>query len=50
MFGRKTFHGGAHPPEEKHWSEHKPIEELPHPEEVIIPLQQHIGALSLIHI
>ncbi len=44
MFGRKTFHGGAHPPEEKHWSEHKPIEELPHPEEVIIPLQQHIGA------
>jgi len=44
MFGRKSFHGGAHPPEEKHWSEHKPIEKLPLPEEVIIPLQQHIGA------
>ena len=44
MFGRKSFHGGIHPPEEKQWSEHKPIEELPPPEEAIIPLQQHIGA------
>lgn len=44
MLRRKTFHGGAHPPEEKKWTEHKPIENLPLPEKVIIPLQQHIGA------
>ena len=44
MFRRKSFQGGAHPPEEKHWSENKEIETLPLPEEVIIPLQQHLGA------
>ena len=44
MRRRKTFRGGAHPPEEKHWTEEKPIEILPPPERVIIPLQQHIGA------
>ena len=44
MFRRKTFHGGAHPPEAKQWTEHKPIENLPLPGTVIIPLQQHIGA------
>jgi electron transport complex protein RnfC len=44
MFHRKSFRGGAHPPEEKHWSEQQSIEALPLPEEVIIPLQQHIGA------
>lgn len=44
MFRSKSFRGGAHPPEEKNWSEHEAIQELPIPEEVIIPLQQHIGA------
>lgn len=44
MFHRKSFRGGAHPPEEKHWTEHQSIEEPPLPDKVIIPLQQHIGA------
>ena len=45
MFGhRKSFRGGAHPPEEKEWSQHKIIEKCPLPGEAIIPLQQHIGA------
>ncbi len=44
MVKNKTFRGGAHPREEKHWTEHKAIQNLPLPEEVIIPVQQHIGA------
>ena len=44
MFHRKSFRGGAHPPEEKRWTEHKSIEEPTLPDKVIIPLQQHIGA------
>jgi electron transport complex protein RnfC len=36
--------GGIHPPEEKHYTEKKSIENLPLPKRVIIPLQQHIGA------
>ena len=44
MFRRKTFQGGTHPPEEKKSTEHKPIEDLPLPQKVVIPLQQHIGA------
>jgi len=44
MFQRKRFHGGVHPREEKKWSEHKAIEICPPPEQLIIPLQQHIGA------
>ena len=44
MFRRKSFRGGAHPPEEKQWTEHKAIQDLPLPEKVIIPLLQHIGA------
>ncbi|MFC1569625.1 electron transport complex subunit RsxC [bacterium] len=40
----KTFSGGVHPPEYKHFSEHKNIEKAPLPKQVIIPLQQHIGA------
>ncbi len=44
MFHRKSFWGGAHPPEEKQWSEHQPIQELSLPEVVFIPVQQHIGA------
>ena len=46
MFGmnKMTFKGGAHPPERKKYSEDKPIEKMPAPGQVIIPVQQHIGA------
>jgi electron transport complex protein RnfC len=40
----KTFAGGLHPPDNKKWSAHKPIERCPLPEELIIPAAQHIGA------
>ena len=40
----RTFRlGGIHPPENK-LSAKRPIEELPLPREVIIPIGQHIGA------
>lgn len=39
-----TFKGGVHPPEFKELAEDKKIEVLPTPEQVIIPVQQHIGA------
>lgn len=39
-----TFRGGVHPPEYKELAESKSIEVLPLPEEIIIPVQQHIGA------
>jgi electron transport complex protein RnfC len=40
----KTFPGGLHPPDSKSYSAHKPIEDCPLPEELVIPLAQHIGA------
>jgi Na+-translocating ferredoxin:NAD+ oxidoreductase subunit C len=40
----KTFPGGLHPPDNKEWTAHKAIEECPLPQELIIPLSQHIGA------
>ncbi len=40
----KTFPGGLHPPDNKQWSAHKAIETCPLPEELVIPLSQHIGA------
>jgi electron transport complex protein RnfC len=44
----KTFiKGGIHPPEHK-ITDSSPIEELPLPEQVIIPLSQHIGVPSKI--
>ncbi len=43
---RYTFKGGAHPPESKEYTAHKPIEAMPAPQQVFIPLQQHIGAPS----
>jgi len=36
----------VYPPEEKSHTEKKPIEEMPPPTTVVIPLQQHIGAPS----
>lgn len=38
----KSFRGGVHPPEEKITSQ-KPIQELPLPKKVVIPLSQHTG-------
>ncbi len=40
----KTFPGGVHPHDFKHYSKTAPITEIPLPEKVIIPLSQHIGA------
>ncbi len=40
----KTFAGGLHPPDSKHYSAHKAIENCPLPEELVIPAAQHIGA------
>jgi electron transport complex protein RnfC len=40
----RTFRGGVHPPGNKHWTERKPIEEMPLPRRVIIPLHMHTGS------
>lgn len=40
----KTFPGGVHPHDFKHYSKTAPITEIPLPDKVIIPLSQHIGA------
>ena len=42
---RKTFgfHGGIHPPENKHQSVRTPIADAGIPPELVIPLSQHIG-------
>ena len=37
------FHGGIHPPEQKTLTSGKPIKQLALPQQLIIPLQQHIG-------
>ncbi len=42
----KTFPGGVHPHDHKHYSASAKIEEFPLPQRVIIPLSQHIGAPS----
>lgn len=39
-----TFRGGIHPPDSKHFAAEMPIEVLPTPNEVRIPLLQHLGA------
>jgi Na+-translocating ferredoxin:NAD+ oxidoreductase subunit C len=41
-----TFRGGVHPREDKEATEHKPVEVLPLPARVFIPLSQHAGAPS----
>ncbi|MBN2538290.1 electron transport complex subunit RsxC [candidate division WOR-3 bacterium] len=41
-----TFRGGVHPPEYKQATEHKPVETLPLPTRVSIPMSQHIGTPS----
>jgi len=39
----KTFKGGIHPHDYKHFSNHKTIEKFPAPEKLFVPLIQHIG-------
>ncbi len=43
----KTFPGGVHPHDHKHFSASAPIEAMPLPQRVIIPMSQHIGAPSV---
>ena len=40
----RTFRGGIHPPENKEWTKDAPIERIPTPASVVIPLTQAIGA------
>lgn len=40
----KSFRGGVHPNDCKSMTSNKPIEKLPLPQKVIIPVSQHIGA------
>ena len=44
MAEAKTFKGGIHPPYNKELASGKAIRRAPVPREVVIPLQQHIGA------
>lgn len=46
MRQRFHFRGGVHPPEYKHQTDQKPVEIMPVPERVVVPLQQHIGAAA----
>lgn len=41
------FHGGIHPPENKHQSTGEPIGAIPLAEDLIVPLNQHIGATAI---
>ncbi len=46
IFRIGSFSGGVHPPERKQLTEKKAVEKLPIPPEVVIPVQQHLGAPS----
>lgn len=39
----KTFHGGVHPKEYKELTEHLAFEIFPQPQQIILPLSQHLG-------
>jgi len=39
----RSFRGGVHPPEHKELTEDKPLEVMPVPEEIFLPLGQHLG-------
>lgn len=40
---KRTFKGGVHPNEFKELSENQSLESMPTPNEIILPLQQHLG-------
>jgi len=42
--GKGTFCHGIHPPDKKKYSAERPIEVMPFPDKVVLPLLQHIGA------
>lgn len=42
-----TFDGGVHPPEHKHESTQQPIQPLPMPTELWLPVSQHIGQAAV---
>jgi electron transport complex protein RnfC len=42
----KTFRGGVHPKEYKELTEHLAFEFLPAPNEIILPLSQHLGKVA----
>jgi electron transport complex protein RnfC len=44
LSSRATFPGGVHPPERKELSKDRPIEPAPAPQQVVIPMAQHLGA------
>ncbi|WP_415898988.1 electron transport complex subunit RsxC [Neptuniibacter sp. QD48_11] len=46
MSTKHSFHGGVHPPENKHQSTGGQIQIAPIPEQLVVPLSQHIGAPS----
>ena len=40
----KSFFGGIHPKENKHYAENAPVQEYREPDILVIPMAQHIGA------
>ena len=42
-----SFFGGVHPKENKHYAEHQAVQEFPAPDQLVIPMTQHIGAPCL---
>ncbi len=44
MAGVSFVKGGVHPEEHKELTQHLPIEEMPPPKEVVLPLSMHFGA------
>ena len=40
----KTFSGGIHPNDNKRYTAAKPVEQVPLPDKVVLPIRQHIGA------
>jgi len=41
---KELFKGGVHPEDKKNYTASTPIEKMPLPQKVVIPMQQHIGA------
>ncbi len=46
MAGSTFLKGGIHPAEHKELTEHLAIEEMPPPDQVVLPLSMHFGALA----
>ena len=40
----RSFFGGIHPKENKHYAENSPVQEFREPDLLVIPMGQHIGA------